>query len=53
MLRAEDFREWPQASADGQTWRYSQPLPAPLIVRLRDAWQVLMGRAEAVRFGER
>ncbi len=52
MLKADDIaREWPQGSSDGETWHLSQPVPGPLVNRLRDAWAVLTGRAEAVRFG--
>ena len=31
-------------------WIPSRPVPGPLWSRLRDAWAVLWGRAEAVRW---
>lgn len=31
-------------------WVPSKPLPGPLLWRLRDAWAVLRGRAEALYF---
>jgi len=33
-------------------WFTSRPLPGPLRWRIRDAWNVLTGRADAVEFVE-
>lgn len=31
-------------------WHPARPLPDPFITRVRDAWAVLVGRADAVRW---
>lgn len=50
MIIADELKnDWPQAEISG-LWVLSKPVPAPFIVRLRDAWTVLCGRAEAVEF---
>lgn len=37
---------------DGK-WVISRPLSGPFIIRLKDAWLVLIGKADAVRFYEK
>ncbi len=34
---------------DGK-WVISRPLPGPFLLRLKDAWLVITGQADAVRF---
>jgi hypothetical protein len=34
---------------DGK-WVVARPIPAPFIQRLKDAWLVLIGKADAVKF---
>lgn len=34
-------------------WIPSRPLPGPFVSRLRDAWKVLWGRAEAVTWSRK
>ena len=48
MMEADEIAR-SQAEIDGR-WVASRPLPASFWERLRDAWAVLLGRAEAVKF---
>ena len=49
MITAKEFADWPEVRcADGQ-YRIGRPLPTFLSTRIRDAWEVLCGRAEAVK----
>ena len=46
----EDFRkDWEEANIDG-LWVLARPVIGPFLWRLRDAWQVLIGKADAVTF---
>jgi hypothetical protein len=45
----EDVADMPQRDLGRGLLAKSAPLPAPLVRRLRDAWEVVCGRAEAVR----
>ncbi len=38
-----------QTEKEGK-WVISRPLPGPFIARLKDAWLVLIGKADAVTF---
>lgn len=51
MMILEDVAGLPTTEkfGSGGPWVKALPLPAPWILRLRDAWEVLQGRAEAVR----
>lgn len=53
MMRASDFvvmANENQYLSYKNGWQPSRPLPGPFISRLRDAWLVLIGEAEAVEF---
>ena len=50
MLRADDLHK-NQACINGK-WVVAKPLPEPFLWRLKDAWKVLKGEAEAVSFEE-
>jgi len=49
MIDAEKFRNMPTGSKDGGPYYFARPLPDPWICRLRDAWEVLVGQAVAVK----
>jgi hypothetical protein len=51
MMVLEDVARLPQSNkfGSGGPWVFMLPIPAPWRWRLRDAWEVLCGRAEAVR----
>lgn len=38
-----------QKQIDGK-WVIARPIIAPLICRIRDAWQVIKGKADAIKF---
>lgn len=49
MLTIRQLMEGPSTSPDGKHWEPSLPYPGgPLTWRMRDAWEVLMGRAQAI-----
>lgn len=48
MMDVTEMNETQQGH--GGRWIPSEPLVAPFVVRLRDAWEVLLGRARAVRW---
>jgi hypothetical protein len=52
MLLARDIArsDWPMAEIARGIWTPSRPIPGPFIDRLFDAWAVLRGKAEAVKF---
>ena len=50
MMHAEDIASGPQTRLPFNRFTPSRPLPGPFVLRLRDSWAVLMGRAEAVIF---
>jgi len=55
MIRADDLAspDWPQTRVPdglGETWVKAKPTLGPLRWRIRDAWRVLLGKAEAVFF---
>ena len=52
MIDAEELREeYPQGNIPGTTsWYLAAPVPGPFWYRLTDAWAVLRGNAEAVKF---
>lgn len=47
MIKTNELNACQTRLPDGQ-WVPKLPHPAPFRVRLRDAWQVLIGKAEAV-----
>jgi len=49
MMTIKELVTGPHTSPDGKHWEPSLPYPGPWIWRLRDAWEVLQGRATAVR----
>jgi len=49
---ASNEKCWPRAGLSDGRWVLAKPLPGPLSWRLRDAWEVFRGRAEAVSFIE-
>jgi hypothetical protein len=51
MMVIEDVENLPSSNkfGPGGPWVKVLPMTAPLSWRLRDAWEVLRGRAEAVR----
>lgn len=49
MLTMKELMTGPRSSPDGKHWEPSLPYPAPMIRNIRDAWEVLNGRAHAVR----
>lgn len=52
MILADQLaKDWPQTEVSGY-WVLSRPYPGPWIWRVRDAWAVFRGRAEAVGFVE-
>lgn len=54
MINADELGrdDWPVQSVDGKrgTWVKARPVLGPFVWRLKDAWAVLLGRAEAVKF---
>lgn len=48
IYRLEELRspDWPRAMIDG-LWQLSRPVDGPFIRRVRAAWEVLRGRADA------
>ena len=46
----EQVGEGPQTLSHGLGWVPTKPAIQPLICRIKDAWEVLCGRAEAVNF---
>ena len=54
MLLARDLaKNWPIAEIAPGIWTPSRPVPGPFIDRLLDAWAVLCGTADAVKFEEK
>lgn len=56
-FRAEDLipsqiSNLPMQSLPRKRWMIAQPVPAPLIVRIREAWLVLTGKAEIIVWPE-
>lgn len=49
MLTTKDIVDGPVRSPDGKRWYLALPVAGPLMYRLRDAWAVIRGRAEAIR----
>ncbi len=48
MYTLRELHEWKSyASSDGKKWVPAAPLDGPYIERIRDAWHVLMGKADA------
>jgi hypothetical protein len=49
MFRIEEITssDWPMAEINGR-WYKAKPWPGPFTWRLRDAWAVLCGKADAV-----
>lgn len=54
MLRVNQIRSrsWPTEEVAGR-WIASRPFPLCFWQRAKDAWEVLWGRADAVRFWRR
>lgn len=53
MMLADQLKDGPSAGwVGGRVWALARPYPGPFSWRLRDAWAVLKGRAEAVCFIE-
>jgi hypothetical protein len=52
MIQAEKLRtgNWPEQEIKGRGWFLAKPVSGPFMWRLRDAWKVLTGKAEAVMF---
>lgn len=51
MLRTSDLRDVQTQLSDGR-WVPALPLPCGFILhRLRDAWAVFLGRAQAIQVG--
>lgn len=46
----KNWQDWPHSQARDGSWWPSRPCEGPYIYRVRDAWEVLMGRAEAIQF---
>ena len=49
MMTTEELIDGASTPNRNGRWVPALPYPAPLIRRFRDAWEVLCGRAEAVR----
>jgi hypothetical protein len=50
MFIADEFKNWEtQTEIDGK-WVLARPIIGPFISRIKDAWQVLIGKADAVKF---
>ena len=55
MHNADDLvrGDWPRVGIKGKGWFASRPIPGPFLSRLADAWAVLIGGADAIRFEDR
>jgi len=49
MMTMKELVMGPSTSPDGKHWEPALPYPGPFIYRVRDAWQVLTGKATAIR----
>lgn len=50
MMQADELLQ--TKAKIGDAWYVAKPEPGPLPWRIRDAWAVVTGKAEAVRFKE-
>lgn len=55
MIYVEDIAKWSVKRDTGNPddgWKLARPEPGVFIDRLKDAWQVLIGKADAIRWYE-
>ncbi len=53
MYYVEDIKKWSVSRDSGNPddgWKLARPIPGGFFERLRDAWQVLVGNADAIRW---
>jgi hypothetical protein len=52
MFTVKQIKAWDTTANINGKWVECRPLVGPLIERLRDAWAVLRGNADAIRWPE-